>query len=349
MAYSTISKSSSYFNPKAYTGTGSSNALTGVGFEPSFTWIKSRSNSYSHTLTDAVRGVTKHNASNNSNVEYTSTTEITSFDSDGFTVGTDSGVNNNGSTFASWNWKAGTAVSGATTGSGTAKTYTGSVNTTAGFSIIKYIGNSGSGHQIPHRLGVTPKMIIVKCLNQAQTWTVYHQSLGSGTPQNYWLHLDTTDAQISGLGIWNNTAPNATNFTVGDSDNVNGGLNYVAYCFANIQGYSAFGKFLGNANATDGTFVNTGFKPSMVLQKRIDGAEPWFIFDDKRQGYNPENEYLLPNSTDAEGTSNRMNFLSNGFKLMTADGGNNANGGPYIYMAVGQPIVSTNGDIATAR
>ena len=226
-----------YFATKLYTGTGSSLANTGVGFQPDLTWIKSRSNSYSHTLTDAVRGVTKHNASNNSNVEYTSTTEITSFDSDGFTVGTDSGVNNNGSTFASWNWKAGTAVSGATTGSGTAKTYTGSVNTTAGVSIIRYTGNSASGHQIPHRLGVAPKMIIVKCLNQAQTWTVYHQSLGSGTPQNYWLHLDTTDAQISGLGIWNNTAPNATNFTVGDSDNVNGGLNYVAYCFANILPY----------------------------------------------------------------------------------------------------------------
>lgn len=349
MAYSTISKSSSYFNPKAYTGTGSSNAQTGVGFQPDWIWLKNRSSSSNHHLVDSVRGITKELRSNLSNTEATDDQLITAFGSDGFTLGTSGSGNTNGDNYASWNWKAGTAVSGNTTGSGTYKTYTGSVNTTAGFSIIKYTGNSASGHQIPHRLGVAPKMIIVKCLNQAQTWTVYHQSLGSGTPQNYWLHLDTTDAQISGLGIWNNTAPNATNFTVGDSDNVNGGLNYVAYCFANIQGYSAFGKFLGNANATDGTFVNTGFKPSMVLQKRIDGAEPWFIFDDKRQGYNPENEYLLPNSTDAEGTSNRMNFLSNGFKLMTADGGNNANGGPYIYMAVGQPIVSTNGDIATAR
>ena len=351
MAYSTIPKSSSYFNPKAYTGTGSSNALTGVGFEPSFTWIKSRSNSYSHTLTDAVRGVTKHNASNNSNVEYTSTTEITSFDSDGFTVGTDSGVNNNGSTFASWNWKAGTAVSGATTGSGTAKTYTGSVNTTAGVSIIRYTGNSASGHQIPHRLGVAPKMIIVKCLNQAQTWTVYHQSLGSGTPQNYWLHLDTTDAQISGLGIWNNTAPNATNFTVGDSDNVNGGLNYVAYCFANIQGYSKFGSYVGNGNA-NGSFIYTGFKPAFVMSKYASGGGTgsWHMYDNKRKGYNTENDYVQANTTSSENSdTDQVDLLSNGFKWRANGSETNTNGGTFIYMAFGQPIVSTNGDIATER
>ena len=345
MAYSTIIKPTDYFNTKLYTGTGaSSQAQTGVGFEPSFVWIKSRSTSEGHVLADAVRGVTKYLISNTTSAQVTNTDTVKSFDSDGYTIGPAGVTGGNGVTFASWNWKAGTAVSGATTGSGTAKTYTGSVNTTAGFSIINYIGNSGSGHEIPHRLGVTPKMIIVKCLNQAQGWTVYHQSLGSGTPQNYWIRLDETGGQTSASDIWNNTAPNATNFTVGDSDNVNGGLNYIAYCFADVPGFSKMGSYRGNGNA-NGTFVYTGFKPAFIILKTSTiASNDWVMFDNKRLGYNVSNDSLKPNSASTEQTGLDIDLLSNGFKLRGAQNDINGNGGTYIFMAFAEtPFVANSG------
>ena len=346
MAYSTIPKSTSYFETELYNGSGSAQSITGLNFQPDWVWIKRRSSTRGHTLFDVVRTATYGIYSESNDVQSVGATSLTAFTSDGFTLGTDDRVSGSGHTYASWNWKAGTAVSGATTGSGTAKTYTGSVNTTAGFSIINYIGNSGSGHEIPHRLGVTPKMIIVKCLNQAQGWTVYHQSLGSGTPQNYWIRLDETGGQTSASDIWNNTAPNATNFTVGDSDNVNGGLNYIAYCFAEKTGYSKFGSYTGNAS-TNGPFVYTGFKPAFVIVKSTSSGRDWILGDNKRLGYNNGNKYLVPNSTSAEATFD-IDYFSNGFKLKTS-GNPNVSGETYIFMAFGQPIVSTNGDIATAR
>ena len=350
MAYSTIPKSTSYFNTKLYNGSSSTQSITGLNFQPDLTWIKRRNSARGHTLFDVVRTATYGIYSESNDVQSAAATSLTAFTSDGFTLGADDRVSGSGNTMVSWNWKAGTAVSGATTGGGTAKTYTGSVNTTAGFSIINYIGNSGSGHQIPHRLGVTPQMIIVKCLNQAQGWTVYHQSLGSGTPQNYWIRLDETGGETSASDIWYNTAPNATNFTVGSSDNVNGGLNYIAYCFTEKQGYSKFGKYIGNGNA-DGPFQYLGFKPAFVMFKRTSSTDNWVMIDNRRLGYNDLNYGLFPNTTAAEQTSTdfRFDLLSNGFKIKNSSGYTNASGQSYIYMAFGQPIVSTNGDIATAR
>ena len=266
--------------------------------------------------------------------------------SDGFTLGTSGSANTNGNTYVAWNWKANGQGSSNTDGT-INSTYT-SASTTSGFSIVTYTGTNTLGATVGHGLGVAPKMIIVKSrTGGGENWNTYHASLGA----TKYMNLNTTNAPYTDVNAWNNTAPTASVFSIGGNSGDTGrsGQNYVAYCFAEVQGYSAFGQYRGNADASNGTFVNCGFRPSMVIQKRTDGAEPWFMFDDKRQGYNPENEYLLSNSTDTEGTSNRIDLLSNGFKLMTTDGGNNANGGPYIYMAWGQTLVGSNNVPANAR
>ena len=347
MAYTTVNKSTDYFNTKLYSGTGSSNALTGVGFQPDFTWIKTRSTTYSHTLTDAVRGVTKHNASNSSNAEYTSSTEITSFDSDGFTVGTDSGVNNGSHTFASWNWKAGTTGSGTSTGSGTGKAYSYSVSTTSGFSIVKYVGNGTAGHTIPHHLGAVPKMLITKNLGRGEHWRVYHASLGNANK----LSLNNTTASASATE-WNSTTPTSSVFSIGTGEQINyNDDNYIAYCFAEKKGFSKFGSYVGNGNA-DGAFVYTGFKPAFVLIKKTSASEEWNLIDNKRIGYNDLNYGLLPNTNGAEITNTdfRSDLLSNGFKMRVNTGYNNGSGASYIFMAfAAAPLVGTNNVPATAR
>ena len=340
MAYTTINKSTDYFNTKLYTGNGSTNAITGVGFQPDMCWWKMRSGIEDHALGDAVRGAEYIVKPNSNGAQAQSASYFSSFDSDGFTLGSDTKTNGNGSTYASWNWKANGQGSSNTDGSITS---TVSVDTTSKCSIVKFT-SSGSGGTVGHGLGVAPKVIIFKRLDAASDWAVYQESMGNVNM----MFLNTTTAPSSNPSILNSTSPTSTLFTVGSSNIVTGGP-VIAYCFSEVQGYSAFGQYRGNAVATDGTFVNCGFRPSLVIQKRLDGAEPWFIFDDKRQGYNPENEYLLSNSTDAEGTSNRVDLLSNGFKLMTTDGGNNANGGPYIYMAWGHTLVGSNNVPANAR
>ena len=179
MAYTTINKSTDYFNTKLYTGNQSTQNITGVGFQPDWVWIKQRADdNYSHELFDAIRGVTKYMSSNETNAEATGATTLTAFDSDGFTLGSDTIVNKSGKTLVAWNWKAGTTGSGNTTGAGTAKSYSYSVNTTAGFSIVKYTGNGTSGQQIPHHLGAVPKMIIQKRLTSGAGWNTYHHALG---------------------------------------------------------------------------------------------------------------------------------------------------------------------------
>jgi len=345
MAYTTISKPTDYFNTKLYTGNGSTNAQTGVGFQPDFTWIKSRSNTYSNTLTDAVRGVTKHNASNSSNAEYTSTTEITSFNSDGFTVGTDAGVNNSSSTFASWNWKAGTTGSGTSSGSGTGKAYSYSVSTTSGFSIVKYTGNGTAGHTIPHHLGAVPKMIITKNLGRGEHWRVYHSSIGNANK----LSLNNVTPSASATE-WNSTTPTSSVFSIGTGEQINyNDDNYIAYCFAAVPGFSAMGSYTGN-QLTNGPFIYTGFKPAFILSKKINGDSDWYIFDSKREGYNIDNDTLLANQTNAEPTTNYLDIFSNGYKVRTGDGDVNTNNGTYAYMAFAEePLVSTNGVAATAR
>ena len=344
MAYSPITKASDFFNTKLWTGTGAENAITGVGFQPDWVWIKNRAAAENHKLYDAVRGATKNIYSNLSNAEGTDTQSLKSFDSDGFTLGTEGALNANGQNIVGWNWKANGSGSANTDGSINS---TVSVNTTSGFSIVTYTGND-TNSTVGHGLGKVPKIIMVKQLNGTNDWRVYTSMTGN-TSQ---MSLNTNAAPDSGnTEMWNSTTPTANLFYLGTHGSVNGGSDtYIAYCFAEIQGYSAFGKYRGNAVATDGTFVNCGFRPSMVIQKRLDGSENWYIFDEKRDGFNEDNEYLFPNLTQAESSGiNRVNLLSNGFKLMTTDGGNNANGGPYLYMAFGQTLVGSNDVPVNAR
>jgi hypothetical protein len=344
MAYTTINKSGDYFNTKLYTGNGSTQSITGVGFQPDFLWIKERSSTSSHTAHDAVRGATKYLTPNTADVEGTGF--VTSFNSDGFTLPVSNLSNQNNETYASWNWKAGTAVSGNTTGSGSYKSYTGSVNTTSGFSIIKYTGNGTSGHTIPHHLGAVPEWILVKDLDAEVNWQMYHVSLGN----TYTTELNITNAPFQSSSRWNNTTPSSTVVTLGNGNNVNNNnTNYIMYAFTSKTGYSKFGSYIGNGNA-DGTFVYTGFKPAFILQKRVVTAANSNILDNKRAGYNVDNNRLFPNTTDVENTLDIVDIVSNGFKWRNTGSNYNNDGENNIYMAfAAAPLVGSNNTPATAR
>jgi hypothetical protein len=346
MAYTNINKSKEYFNTKTYTGTGSSNSQTDIGHQPDLVWVKSRSAGWDHEWYDAVRGVGKSLSSVTTSAESNSPQGVTAFDSDGFTVGTRSGVNENNSTYASWNWKANGAGSANTDGSINS---TVSANTTSGFSIVSYTG-TGANATVGHGLGVTPKMIIVKNLIDAEPWIVYHAGIDATAPQDYHVRLNTTDARVDEAAIWNDTAPTSSIFSLGSSGAPNGsGDNHIAYCFAEKTGYSKFGSYVGNGNA-DGTFVYTGFKPAFVMTKEWEGASDWYINDTKRD-FNGNDASLLANTSGAEFTSSSLNvdMLSNGFKLRSANPSTNEVAG-YIYMAFAEaPLVGTNNVPATAR
>ena len=354
MAYTTIKKPSDYFNTKLYTGTGSSQNITGVGFQPDFTWLKSRSNTDYHALQDAVRGVTKQLATNTNGAETSYTNGVTAFGTDGFTVDSSNWSNRNGGTFASWNWLAGTAVSGNTGGSGTAKTYTGSVNTTSGFSIIKYTGNGTSGHTIPHHLGVAPSMIITKIISgDTSSWYMYHKSLGNTGN----IFLDTTSAVSNSGAWWNSTTPTSSVFTVGDQTGNNSNNNpFIAYCFTDVQGYSKFGSYVGSTAGGQTPFIYTGFAPKYIMVKDTTSVRNWHVFDTERDGYGKKNHDLKPNLSSVEQSVDGVHwydYLSNGFKVRmptsNADYSDiNASGNKYIYMAFAeQPLVGDNP--ATAR
>tara|TARA_R100000654_G_scaffold2011_1_gene7273 strand:- start:78 stop:1136 length:1059 start_codon:yes stop_codon:yes gene_type:complete len=352
MAFTTINKFTDYFNTKLYTGTGSGNkAVTGVGFQPDWIWTKNRVDAYGHNIYDAVRGVGKYLTTNGNNAESAAATSLVSFDSDGFTVGTGDNVQYSSNNGVSWNWKAGTTGSGTTTGSGYGKAYSYSVNTTAGFSIITYKGNGSAGHTIPHHLGATPNFIIVKNRDSTQSWLVGITALG--WTKN--LHLNETGAVETSSAIWNDTAPTSTVFTVGTNTKCNtNDDDYIAYCFAEKNGYSKFGSYTGNGSTT-GPFIYTGFKPSWVMIKNTSASNDWFMIDNSRDTLSPNNpvgrKSLEANDSAAEvtRTSKDMDFLSNGIKLRTADGTQNNSGENYIYMAFGQSIVGSNNIPATAR
>ena len=348
MAYTIINNGSLFMNSTLYTGNSTATAHT-VGFQPDFTWLKVRNASGAHYLFDSVRLATNYIQSNSNVVQGTDAQTLKSFDANGYTVGTSNSVNTNGETMVGWNWKAGTAVSGNTGGSGTAKTYTGSVNATAGFSIIKYTGNGTLGHTIPHHLGVAPSMMIIKITaGDTSDWYVYHKDLGNTGI----LFLSNTNAVSNSNAYWNSTTPTSSVFTVGDQTGNNSNNNpFIAYCFAEKQGYSKFGSYTGNGNA-DGTFVYTGFKPAFVMIKRTDTGDNWLIKDIKRDPINQMEKRIFPNLSNAEdtGSGGNYDFLSNGFKLRESDAIGNASGGTYIYMAFAEaPLVGTNNVPCTAR
>ena len=344
-----INKPSDYFNTKIYSGNGaSSHAISGVGFAPNWVWCKNRSGADNHNLFDTIRGANKVIVTNNANLQGTQTDGLLSFNSDGFTVGASGSVNTNGNSFASWNWKAGTSVSGTSGGSGTGKAYSGSVNTDSGFSIITYVGNGTAGHTIPHHLGVAPRMIIVKALSTNDDWMVGHISAGF----NQFMILNSTARDATGTQ-WNSTVPTSSVFSIGSNNNMNqNNNNFIAYSFAEKQNFSKISGYTGNGNA-DGVFIYTGFKPAFVIIKQVSASgEDWFICDTKREGYNAENNRLMPNLNSAESTDSPIDILSNGFKARQSGAAVNA-AEDYLDMAFAEnPFVTStsNGSIpATAR
>ena len=457
----TINNGKLYFNSVLYTGNGSTQSITGVGFQPDWVWYKSRSDAYNNGLFDIVRGVDKFLSSNSSGEEST-ISGIASFNSDGFTVGSDAGSNGSSKTFVGWSWlAAGTAPSNtyvvkvvsdsgnkyrfddfgtsavtleiseggtftfdqsdssnsghplrfSTTSNGThgggseyttgvttngtpgnAGAYTritvaasaptlyyyctahsgmggqantpvtnsfsnfaGSIqsnispNTTSGFSVVTYTG-AGSAGTIGHGLNAVPSMYIVKIRSgRTGDWLVYHNAV-SADPQTDFLKLNEANAVADESTIWNDTAPTSSVFSVGTEATVSGNSNtFVAYCFAEKQGYSKFGSYVGNGSA-DGSFVYTGFKPALFIIKRTDGSNNWMIWDNKRTGFNIDNNELYPNQSAAEGDDDRIDLLSNGIKWRNGGATCNGSGSTYIYMALAEnPFTSSTGTPVTAR
>ncbi len=342
MAYSINAKD--YFNTVLYNGTGSSQSITGVGFQPDWLWQKQRSGSQDSRIFDAVRGGSKVIYSSLTNAESTDAQLITSFDSDGFTMGSSgTNVNDSGTTNVAWNWKANGQGSSNTDGT-INSTYT-SANTTSGFSIVQYTG-TGSAATVGHGLGAVPKMILVKKTSGSESWGVYHEGIGN----TKFLQLNTNGTEGTSSGFWNNTTPTSSVFSIKSDGGTNAsGQTYIAYVFTEKTGFSKFGKYTGYEN-TDGPFTYCGFKPGFIMIKRVDSAASWVIFDSKRLGYNVANYQLYANSSTSYGNNVLIDILSNGFKCKTIHADVNSNNSPYIYMAFAEaPLVGSNNVPATAR
>jgi hypothetical protein len=342
MAYTTIDKPDDYFNTVLYTGTGASNSVTGVGFQSDLLWFKNRSSALNHILFDSVRGIDKYFYVNLNEAEGTSATILTAVGSDGFTVGANDNVNENTKGIVSWNWLANGA--GVSNTAGTISS-TVSANTTSGFSIVSYTG-TGANATVGHGLGVAPNVVIIKERTSAGEWVFGHSSLGF----TKFIELNSTGASQTSSTRFNDTAPTSLLFSIGTAADVNTSTNaHIAYCFAEIKGYSKFGSYTGNGSA-DGTFVYTGFKPAFVMLKRTNDTAHWQMQDSKRIGFNPENERLYASDSAAEQTINFIDLLSNGFKCITTDAGANGSGDNFIYMAFAEnPFVTSTSIPTTAR
>ena len=340
MPYTTINKSTDHFNTVLYTGNNSvGHAITGVGFQPDWVWIKKRNATASHNLVDAVRGVQKALETNSTGAQGTYSNNLSAFGTDGFTLGNGSLVNDTNN-FVSWNWKAG--GTGSSNGNGSI-TSTVSANTTSGFSVVKWTG-SGANATIGHGLGAAPSFIITKSLASTQEWCVGSSSLG----WDKYFFLNETSASASGSVYWQSTAPTSTVFSVGTAGPTNSSSgDLIAYCFVEKLGFSKFGKYVGN-NESDGTFVYTGFKPAWILIKRDNAGYSWGINDSKRPGYNETDKYLIPDTTASEQT-NAVDLVSNGFKFRSTAGGFNASATYYFWAFAEAPLVGSNNIPATAR
>ena len=328
-----------YFNTVLYTGTGSAPlAITGVGFQPDWIWLKRRSATSNHHLFDSVRGTDKFLQSSTSDAEQTGSNNIDSFDSDGFTLNATSATNpaenNLNSTYVAWNWLAGGSASSNSNGSITSSV---SANTKAGFSIVSYTGNGSAGATVGHGLASAPELFINKRRSQSDPWQTYVASLGATKR----LELDATSAAITSTASFNDTEPNSSVFTLGSGGYGNASsATYIAYCFHSVDGYSKVGTYSGNGSS-DGSFIYTGFRPSWVMTKRIDSTGGWVIVDNKRNTHNLVNNYLRPDSSTNELTANVSDFLSNGFKLRSTT--HNESGSSYIYLAFAeQPFKYSN-------
>jgi hypothetical protein len=352
MPYSNIDKPNSYFNTVTYAGTSTTNNIS-VGFKPDFVWIKNRTDAFAPYLSDSVRGAYKILFSNLTNAEYNGTSNsdgVSAFTSTGFTLlnGTNAdNFNKSANNYASWNWLGSNTTASNTSGSISS---TVSANTTSGFSIVSYTGN-GSNSTVGHGLGVAPKFIIFKNRSSATGWACYNKNIGAS---KYLALNETIEAQTA-TGVSNSTDPTSSVFSIGTADRVNtNGNNYIAYCFADVKGFSKAFSYTGNGGS-DGTFVSLGFRPAWLLIKRTDSSGyDWLVYDNKRQvEFNVVDDFLKPNLSDAETTGNAgqsLDFLSNGIKFRGTGASSNASGATYIGFAIAeQPFVSSKGIPTTAR
>ena len=321
----TETQAGKFFNPVTYSGDGGTRSITGVGFQPDWVWIKSRSDAIDHALYDVNRGALKLLQSNLTSAEATYANSLTAFNTDGFSLGSATDVNANNKTYVAWNWKANGAGSSNTAGSITS---TVSASTTSGFSVVTYTG-TGANATVGHGLGVAPSMIISKSRSNALDWDVYHSALGP----NYWLRLNSTIAAVNNSAMWRNVSPTSTVWSIGtDTENNTNGATYVAYVFAQIAGFSAFGSYTGNGSA-DGVFVYTGFRPAYVLNKSSStSGNEWNIHDDARSPNNVASQTLFANTAGAEGGI-EIDILSNGFKARDTSANVNGSGVTYIFAA----------------
>lgn len=309
-----------------WTGNGSTQNITGLAFNPDFVWTKTRSQANNNFLFDSVRGATKYLCSDLTIAEFTSANTLTSFNSDGFTTGSDNDTNASGRTFVAWAWDAGTSTVSNTAGSITSQVR---ANVSAGFSVVTYTGNNTAGATVGHGLGVAPALIINKQHSGGNNWWTYHASLGA----TKYLVLDLTNAAGTANTVWNDTAPTSTVFTIGVTGVTNtNSATYVNYCFAPVVGYSNGFSYTGNGS-TDGVFQYLGFRPRLIMLKRSDSTSNWTLLDTSREGYNVDNDPLYPNLSDAEGTTDLLDITSNGFKLRSTDASVNASAGTYIGFA----------------
>jgi hypothetical protein len=324
-----VAKPSTVFDTTLYTGNGSARSITGLGFSPDLVWIKSRSAATDHELTDSVRGVTKSLSSNLTAAEATDTGGLTAFNSDGFSLGTDTKYNNNTATYAGWCWDAGSSTVTNTQGSITSSVR---ANASAGFSIVTYTGNGSAGATVGHGLGVTPGLVILKSRSLADSdWVVTHSAFANQTDN--FLRLNTTGAVGTLSGVWSKTSTTFGFPTSYDGTNKNGST-YVAYCFAPVAGYSSAFSWTGSGSA-DGPFCYLGFRPALLLLKQTTAASAtnWVLLDCKRAGYNVDNDPLWANLANAEGTTDLVDITSNGFKIRSTDSSINASDGTYVGFA----------------
>jgi len=374
MAYTNIDDPSAHFQATTYTGAGANTEVTNSGnsdLKPDFLWIKNRTAGYGHFVVDSNRNISY--AQNSSNAPYLETEStnaensnqnwMQSVNTDGFTTGISEHINNNsGSAYVAWQWKANggstTSVSASGTGANCINASTHQVNQDAGFSIITYTGRADqiTVHQqtnLTHGLGVAPDLTIMKKRDATGGWVVMgkHVTTSSAYSANEHLRLDTSDA-VSNAEYTGYVAPTSTYIYLGDALVNDTGNDYVCYAFAEKQGYSKFGKYVGNGSQ-DGPMVYTGFKPTFVIMKRTDNAGAWHVFDNKRSGYNYANDVLQADATAAELSGQTYQFvdlLSNGFKVRRATYGPNVSGGTYIYMAFAEsPFTTSTGVPTTAR
>ena len=348
LATPTIADGSKYFQPVLYTGSTSAQDITFSGnsdLAPDWLWFKARIAS-NHFLFDKVRGVLKTISSDDATAEVTSTGSMTAFGTDGFSLG-DGGSDNDingvsGTTYVAWGWAAGNSAGSSNSDGSITSTVT--ANTTAGFSIVKYTGTK-SNATIGHGLGVVPKMIMIKDTTNAESWIVYHEGVGNDGN----LYLNLTNAKAT-QAVFQDTTPTSSVFSIGTTDGVNkASAVHVAYCFAEVEGYSSFGGYTGNGS-TDGAFVYTGFSPAFIMYKVTSTTDSWEMYDTQRRTINPYGTQVKANLSNAETDDTRIDILSNGFKARSTNTAVNASGATYIYMAFAEnPFGGDGAAPATAR